>query len=289
MKLLLSFLFLFMAIGPVFAQDTDGEPDKVLHVGRTSPTDSNQKTRKSLSITNEGIHIGTVDTGRKVEKAFQIHIGRVDLGFNRIDDKTQYSSTPEMIGFLGYDPATAPGKPEVLPLREGKSVNVNVWPVLGKYRLLNGKVQRIYIASGIGLQMYNFRWESTSNYTDKPSTHLQSFDNLHIQKNKLGLTYLSIPLELQFRTRIAPKATLVYGFGVTGGYRIASWTKIKSQEHGKQKNHDDFNFRDFNSCVTAEFGLVGYFRLYGSYQLTSLHEDLLDQHPYCIGIRFMGL
>lgn len=287
MKLLLSLLFLLIATGAVQAQSTDGEPDKVLRVERRSSTDSNKSTN-SISITNEGIHIGKTDTAKK-EKVFQIHIGRVDLGFNRIDDKTQYTSTPEMIGFLGYDPAAAPGKTEVLPLREGKSINVNVWPILGKYRLLNGKTQRIYVASGIGLQMYNFRWEGTANYTDQPYTQLKSFDNLHIQKNKLGLTYLSIPLELQFRTRLAPKATLVYGFGITGGYRIASWTKIKSMEHGKQKNHDDFNFRDFNSCITAEFGLSGYFRLYGSYQLTSLHEDILDQHPYCIGIRFMGL
>lgn len=247
------------------------------------------RTTKNLSISSDGIVFGNeqkTDSAKKEERKFQVFIGAVDLGFLRMDDKTNYNSSPEMIRFLGYDPATAPGKPEVLPLREGKSVNVNVWPLMTKFRLLNGKTQRMYLVTGIGLQMYNFRWNGTYNYTDEPYTHLKSFDSLHLQKNKLGLTYLSIPLSVQFTTKLAPKMKLVYGFGITGGYRIASWTKIKSQEHGKTKNHDDFNFRDFNSCVTAEIGLKGYFRLYGSYQLTSLHEDVLDQHPFSIGLRF---
>jgi hypothetical protein len=91
------------------------------------------------------------------------------------------------------------------------------------------------------------------------------------------------------KTKLSKDIWLVYGAGITAGYRIASWTKQVSAEKGKQKDHDQYNFNNFNSCVTAEVGLEGYFRLYASYQLTALHEDILDQHPYCIGVRFLGI
>jgi len=77
--------------------------------------------------------------------------------------------------------------------------------------------------------------------------------------------------------------------GITGGYRLSSWTKQISDQKGLQKNHDKFNFSDFNSCITAEFGLDDYFRLYASYQVTPLQENALDQRPFSIGLRFGGL
>ena len=81
----------------------------------------------------------------------------------------------------------------------------------------------------------------------------------------------------------------MYGAGVTGGYRISSWTKQISSERGKVKNHDAFNFSDFNACLTGEIGIDGIFRIYASYQVTSLHESALDQRPFCIGLRFGGV
>ena len=114
-------------------------------------------------------------------------------------------------------------------------------------------------------------------------------DTIGFTKNQLGFTYLTVPLQFTFKTKLAEKAWLVYGAGISGGYRIASWTKQISAERGKDKNHDKFNFNDFNTCVTGEIGLDGYFRLYASYQLTSLHENALDQKPFCIGIRIGGI
>ena len=77
--------------------------------------------------------------------------------------------------------------------------------------------------------------------------------------------------------------------GVSGGYRLSSWTKQISDERGKQKNHDQFNFNDFNACLTAEVGIDNIFRLYASYQVTPLHENVLEQYPFSIGIRFGGI
>jgi hypothetical protein len=98
-----------------------------------------------------------------------------------------------------------------------------------------------------------------------------------------------MPLNLTAKTRISKKTWLVYGAGVTGGYRISSLTKQRSNERGQQKNHDSFNFNDFNACVTGEIGISGVFRIYATYQVTALHNTALDQHPLCIGLRFGGV
>ena len=261
----------------------------------------NNRKRKSLSISNRGISVqvddstegGYVYVGsdstkvkmKKVEKPFEFTYAAVDLGINTIDDKTDYTSAAAQ-GFLNV-PANIRNE-QLFNLQTGKSWNVNVWPVLFKARLMKSTGQKLYVSSGIGLQMYNFRFTKDISYLNitNPEVILDSVD---FSKNKLALTYLSVPLAITAKTKIANKTWLVYGAGVTGGYRINTLTKQISGERGKVKNHDAFNFNDFNACVTGEIGIEGIFRIFASYQVTSLHETALDQHPLCIGLRFGGV
>lgn len=245
-----------------------------------------EKNTNSLSVGTDGIKIKTSGKKDSSDKVFDVQFGMVDLGINYLDDKTNYSD-PSLAGFLQV-PGEMRNK-SLFSLREGKSVNVNIYPVLAKYRLFQSPGQKIFLSAGVGLQIYNFRFNKPVTYQNLTEPAVVLNDSLHFSKNKLGFTYLSVPLMLTFRTRIAGKAWLVYGGGISAGYRISSWTKQVSSEHGKQKNHDAFNFKDFNSAVTAEIGLQDYFRLYFSYQLTPLHDTYLDQHPYTIGFRFMGI
>src|SRR5690606_40927274 len=53
-------------------------------------------------------------------------------------------------------------------LRVAKSVNVNIYPVVLKYRMVKTKTQRLYASVGLGLQIYNFR------FRDRKSTRLNS-------------------------------------------------------------------------------------------------------------------
>ncbi len=271
-----------VTLGPTGMKVTKSHVDTILIVDVTKNEDSIYEYK-------------ITDNGEKVEKVFEVHYGMLDLGFNRIHAKPMTTGpTAAQIAFLGFDPTRVDhaGTPGLLPLREGKSINVNIWPVSSKLRLYNSRLQRLYLTTGIGLQLYNFRWKSSSNYTDQPTVRLQNFDSLDLVKNKLAFTYLSVPLMLQSKTRLSSDAQMVIGFGAIGGYRLSSWTKFKRDDGDKIKNFDDFNFRDFKVALTGEVGIDPYLRLYATYDLTRLHNDDgtgLDQHPWTIGVRLAGL
>lgn len=242
-----------------------------------------QSEKDQIMITTDGIKF---ETKKSKDRDFGVEFAAVDVGINSLQDKSDYNSLAAKN--LLQVPAAYQNE-NLFNLRSGKSWNVNVWPVLAKWRLLKTKSQKIYFGTGVGLQMYNFRFNRPVTYANDitPVVYLDTVNT--ITKNKLGFTYLSIPLMFTFKTRAAEKAWLVYGVGITGGYRLSSWTKQISDQKGLQKNHDKFNFSDFNSCITAEFGLDDYFRLYASYQVTPLQENALDQRPFSIGLRFGGL
>lgn len=230
----------------------------------------------------------------KKDRSIEVTFAAVDVGLNAIQDNTDYTSAAAK-SFLQV-PQNLQNS-NLFDLRTGKSVNVNIWPVLGRGRIVKTKNQKIYVSTGVGLQVYNFRYTGKVDYIPNGSVTTDllpviTWDSVtNLKKNKLVVTYLSVPLSFTFKTRMAPKLWLVYGVGITGGYRISSYTKQVSGVNGKQREHGNFNLEDFNSTINAEFGLDNYFRLYASYQVSNMYKDLsgLDQHPFCIGLRFGGI
>ncbi len=174
-------------------------------------------------------------------------------------------------------------------LRQGKSINVNIWPVLMNIKLLQRKSQKISLYTGAGLQLYNFKFNKDISFINETTPKVIE-DNVQFSKNKLAFAYASIPLMVNFKTRMGgSNLWLTYGFGAIGGYCFDSWTKQISDERGKQKNHDEFNFQKFNLNLSGEIGIDNYIRFYATYQVTNMFKDALTQNPYCIGIRFFGI
>ena len=139
MKVLYSLAILLM-----MAQTTDAQ----VVSGEISKSDTTGKKGHSVSIS-----LGSDETKDSSDKIFDIHVGMVDLGYNYIDDKTNYSSAAAQ-NFLHVNSDVK--NENLFSLREGKSINVNVYPVLVKARLVKSKRQRLYVSIGAGLQMYNF-------------------------------------------------------------------------------------------------------------------------------------
>lgn len=262
-------------------------------------TEETPKKKKGhmLYISNKGISIEetdstNTDSTQKAVKKDKEKVGKphlsfamLDLGVNFFKDNTNYSD-PTLTSYLNV-PASHRNA-DLFELRNGKSINVNIYPLMVKMPIIKTKGQRLYISTGIGLQIYNFRYENGITYVKAPSSIiLDSITNF--TKNKLGVYYANIPLMLTAKTRLSKKNWLVYGAGVTAGYRMNSWNKQVSDKNGKTKVHGSFDMADYNTCVTAEFGVEGIIRFYGSYQLNSMYNNAIDQRPISVGLRIGGI
>jgi len=255
-------------------------------------TTNKPKKHHTITISNNGVFISGGDSTSKAEKEikkenkkFTMSYCLFDLGVNKIIDNTNYAA-PSVKEFLNV-PANRQNK-SLFDLVGPKAIDVNIYPWMIKFKALKTHGQRIYISSGIGLQLYNFRYEDPITYTRNPTGIIIDTTKSY-KKNKLALNYLNIPLMFTFKTRLGKDTWLVYGVGATAGVRLSSWTKQESSQFGKVKVYDQFGLNDYNTCLSAEIGLEGIFRLYATYQVTSLFQNGLDQHPICIGLRFGGI
>ncbi len=206
----------------------------------------------------------------------------VDLGFANIYDKTNYSSAEAQNFLKAVGTASAPTA-EDFKLRAIKSSNVNIWLAMQRLSLAKGYVNLKY---GVGLEMFNFRYESDISYHKSPSYVFK--DSINFSKNKLYAGYVSVPFMVNINTSPGTKKGLSLSFGASAGYLIGSSNKQISSERGKVKTKGNLGLEQFRLAYIAEAGL-GPIRLYGSYSMRKLHEKGLEQFPYSFGIRFSSL
>jgi hypothetical protein len=197
----------------------------------------------------------------------------VDLGFSNVNDQTNYAAPATQAFFPG-------GTKEQLDLRNGRSINVNVWFFMQRVNIIKHVVNLKY---GLGVEMNNYSFEKSVRYNTEPVTNI-TIDNIKYRKNKLAADYLTVPVMLDFN--FAPKRKKGFGFsaGVSAGYLYAARQKMKSEQNGKEKVRSDFNLEPWKLSAIGELNL-GAVRLYGSYALNDLHKNGLQQTPYNFGIR----
>lgn len=204
-----------------------------------------------------------------------------DLGFANVRDNTNYTSAQSM----GYF-STVHGSPvnqNSFALNTGKSSNANVWIFMQK---LNISQHVLNLKYGLGLEMYNFRYDHSLSYRNSPAPYVFN-DTISFSKNKLYAGYLTVPLMLNINTTPHRHNGFSFSAGVSAGYLVGSHNKQISAERGKQKYHGDLSLQPWRFATIAELGL-GPVRLYGSYSLNALHKDGtgVDQFPYAVGVRF---
>lgn len=202
-----------------------------------------------------------------------------DLGFANVNDKTNYAATDAQNFLRSVGPAGKPGKDD-LKLRAGKTSNVNIWIVMQRLNLAKGYLNLKY---GLGLEMFNFRYENNIRYSKTPNYIYK--DSISFSKDKLYAGYASVPFMLNINTSPGRKKGLSISAGISAGYLIGSHTKEISKERGKEKTKGDLGLEKFRLAYVGELG-IGPIRLFGSYSLRKLHENGLEQYPYSVGIRF---
>jgi hypothetical protein len=207
----------------------------------------------------------------------------MDLGFANFRDQTNYAAAQASGYFRTLRPADGPVNENSFKLNNVKSSNVNIWIFMQKVNVVKHVVNLKY---GLGLEMYNFRYDSRLSYRKDPTPFVYN-DSISFSKNKLYAGYLTVPFMLNINTSPNSRRGFSFSAGMSAGYLIGSRNKQKSSERGKQKSPGDFNLNPFRVAAIGEVGL-GPIRLYGTYSLNALHKDQtqLEQFPYAFGIRF---
>lgn len=241
--------------------------------GKESKPDPRDKEEENNNVTVE-------IKKRKAEKKSNISTNWwvVDLGFANVNDQTNYSS-PAISGPGGYFPG---GSANAMSLRNGKSVNVNVWFFQQRINMIAHVVNLKY---GLGLELNNYRFEKNIRFRYDPSDFIErDSDVASFDKNKLAADYVTLPVMLNFN--FTPKKNKSYGFsaGVSVGYLYSARQKMISDLRGKEKVKNDFNLEPWKVAVIGELNL-GLARFYGSYALNNMFRDGLNQTPYTVGIR----
>lgn len=199
--------------------------------------------------------------------------GIVDIGFANYDDKTDYSSAEAQ--------AFAPGSTsDWFKLRQGKSVNVNIWIFMQRLNIYKNVVNLKY---GFGVELNNYRYTNRIKYLTDPKT-MVIMDTGSYSKNKLAADYVTVPMMLNFNFTPQRKNGFGLSVGASAGYLYNSRQKTITSQTGKQKNHDDFDLNPWKISYIAELQL-GPVKLYGSLATESMFEKGLNQVPYNVGIR----
>ncbi|MBX9732526.1 MAG: PorT family protein [Chitinophagaceae bacterium] len=206
-----------------------------------------------------------------------------DLGFANLRDNTNYGFAQAGSYFKTFRPADGPVNQNSYRLNTGKTSNVNIWFFMQK---LNVSKHVLNLKYGLGLEMYNFRYDTRLSYRKDPVPFVYN-DSIGFSKNKLFASYLTVPLMINVNTTPNKRNGFSFSAGVSAGYLVGSRNKQISGERGKQKINGNFDMEPWRVAAIGELG-IGPVRLYGSYSLNRLQKDVtrLEQFPYAIGLRF---
>ena len=198
----------------------------------------------------------------------------VDVGISQFKDQTSYS---DMIG-MGILPAGA--NEDWFNLRNGKSINVNVWAFMQKVNIVKHVVNLKY---GLGIELNNYSYSENIKYPGGRNP-LVIMDTKEYSKNKIAADYITVPMMLNFNFTPDRRKGFNLSVGASAGYLYASRQKTVSGETGKRKEYGNYDLNPWKISYIGEIGL-GPVRLYGSLATESMYKNSLDHTPYNIGIR----
>lgn len=146
------------------------------------------------------------------------------------------------------------------------------------------------LVTGMGFEWSNYvfdRNNSIEKEIDGNITSLYEPPN-GIAKSKLSMTYLTVPLMLEFQIPAGNKRIHISG-GITGGVKLASKTKIKYQDGGRQKVKDDFSLSPFRYGATFRIGYRA-INLFANYYFSPLFGETAEPelYPFSVGLNLIS-
>lgn len=193
--------------------------------------------------------------GKKPKVILGITFSRFDLGLATLLDNGSFTLSPEN---------------EFLKNRTWKTINVGFDVFQFGYRF-NEKF-RLFMSAGFDWTHIRLKNNIIFERNTTPLTYTQS--DIDYSKNRFSSSYLRIPIT--FEHRIGPERDLRIAYGPIGGFLLNGSQKFKSDEEGKRKVKDDFNYTKFRYGAFARVGYqwVG---LYAKYYFNDMFENSPQQ------------
>ena len=184
MKKTLLILAAIATINCSYAQ-TDSTTNNVdtIKKGNLQRSDTS-KTKKSISIsvgTDDLLDI-KINNNNKKNKNITTNWWIFDLGFANFRDQTNYA-TAQSGSYFQANAGTPKVSANDMNLINNKSSNVNLWFFMQKFNIAKYKLNLKY---GLGLEMYNFRYEHSLSYRKDPMNYIINDKNKVFVSGYLG-------------------------------------------------------------------------------------------------------
>ncbi|MFD0942006.1 outer membrane beta-barrel protein [Pedobacter boryungensis] len=216
---------------------------------------------KSISIGPFVVKSGNGDTIQRRDPNKARFVGgltftRLDIGFSKLIDNGSFSLSPAN-KFLDYN-AWKTSHLSFDVLQMGYRFNSNF---------------KIYVAGGFDWTLIRLKENITMQKNTADLTYIN--EPIIFSKNRFSSSYLHIPLNFELRTKENNKGRRWYFVvGPEVGFLLNGKVKQISDERGKEKFKDDYNFAPFRYGGTVRVGTNG-LALFAKYYA----NDMFDSTP----------
>lgn len=233
------------------------------------------KLGNKVLIVDEDGHVEFTRT--KVNK-FNGHWGGFHIGINGYVDPDFSIQVPEEYNFLD------------LKYEQSIDVHINVYE-----QNFNLVKNHLGLITGIGFTFNSYRYGKDWHFISDSSTiyafHGESvYPERDYDKSKLKVTYLNIPLLLEYQTNQGMKTNSFHmTAGILGGVRLGTKSKVVWDDNSKEKDWDDYHMNPFRWDVYAGIGW-GIINIYATYSLNPLFQkdEGPEEYPFSIGLALIN-
>ncbi len=185
-------------------------------------------------------------TAKKGRFVGGITFTRVDLGFSKLIDNGSFNLSPDN-DFLSY---------------KGLKTSTISFDVLQLGYRFNPNF-KVYLAGGFDWTLIRLRRDITIQQNTRDLSYLE--EPVEFSKNRFSNSYVHIPLNFELRTKENDNGKRFYVvIGPEVSFLLNGKVKQVSEEHGKVKYKDDYNFQTFRYGGTLRLGYggIGFFTKY---------------------------
>ncbi len=227
--------------------------------------------RDFLIIEDDGVRVE-----RRSRRTFRNNWSGFEMGIN---------------GYLSPDNSfTLQQEAQPIDLRYEKSVVVNINFLQQSFPIISNNLG---IYSGLGLSFNNYRFDNQTRIVHT-SDGVEFFeDDDPMRKNKITLTYLTVPLMMEFQTNARRRSERFHiAGGLIVGTRIGTHAKYVYDDGGKkrkEKDYSNFHVPPFRFDLSGRIGW-GRVNLFATYALNDLFKDDRGPEltPFSVGIRLVN-